>query len=153
MSENSLDPAALDFESVTPEEFAKLIKELSAKEMAEIMKGDLRLQILDAVFERMAKQFRPDRAAGVNALIRWVVQGETEVVYEVSVADGGCEVSKGATDKDASAMLTIDDADFLELVSGNASPVTQFFSRKLEIGGDIAFAAGLPRMFDIPKAS
>ncbi|CAM5262162.1 hypothetical protein SALBM135S_04655 [Streptomyces alboniger] len=57
--------AGLDFASVTPEEFARLVKELSDKEIAAIARdGALRTRVLREVFGRMERQFRPD-AAGV----------------------------------------------------------------------------------------
>ncbi|MGK5643344.1 SCP2 sterol-binding domain-containing protein, partial [Streptomyces sp. URMC 126] len=44
------------------------------------------------------------------------------------------------------------DAEFLRLVSGNASPVTMFMTRRLKLAGDVGLASGLTRYFDIPKA-
>jgi putative sterol carrier protein len=142
----------LDFAAVAPEEFARIVKGLSAKQLAEIMRGELRTRILGEVFGRMKQQFRPDAAAGLTALIRWKITGEGDAVYETAIADGTCEVSPGRSDAEPRTTLVMADAEFLKLVSGNANPVTMFMTRKLKVTGDVGLASGLTRYFDIPKA-
>lgn len=150
------DIAALDFASVTPEEFARIVKGLSTKEMQEIARDTaLRTRILKEVFGRMERQFKPDVASSLEALIRWKVTGQgdsPEAVYETKISDGTCTVTEGRSDADPRVTLVLGDADFLKLVSGNSSPVTMFMMRKVKIAGDVALAAGLTRYFDIPKA-
>ncbi|MEU6393145.1 SCP2 sterol-binding domain-containing protein [Streptomyces sp. NPDC046939] len=150
------DIAALDFASVTPEEFARLVKGLSTKEINEIARDSaLRVRVLAEVFGRMERQFKPEVAGSLQALIRWKVTGQGEVpdaVYETRIGDGTCTVTEGRSDAEPRVTLIMNDADFLKLVSGNASPVTLFMLRKVKIAGDVALAAGLTRYFDIPKA-
>ncbi|NEE38716.1 acyl-CoA synthase, partial [Streptomyces sp. SID7982] len=76
------DLSALDFAAVAPEEFARIVKGLSAKQLAEVMRGELRTRILGEVFGRMKQQFRPEAAGGLTALIRWKITGESDAVYE-----------------------------------------------------------------------
>ncbi|MFZ3570452.1 SCP2 sterol-binding domain-containing protein [Streptomyces sp. BH097] len=148
--------AALDFASVTPEEFARIVKGLSAKEINEIARDEaLRTRVLKEVFGRMERQFKPDVAGSLEALIRWKVAGQDEVpeaVYETKIANGTCTVTEGRSDAEPRVTLIMGDADFLKLVSGNSSPVTMFMMRKVKIAGDVALASGLTRYFDIPKA-
>ncbi|MFF1375988.1 SCP2 sterol-binding domain-containing protein [Streptomyces sp. NPDC058308] len=148
--------ADLDFASVTPEEFARIVKGLSGKEIAEIARdGALRARVLDEVFGRMERQFKPDAAGSLKALIRWKITGSGdngEAVYETDIADGTCAVREGRSDAEPRVTLVMADPEFLRLVSGNASPVTLFMMRKVKIAGDVALAAGLTRYFDIPKA-
>ncbi|GAA2336668.1 SCP2 sterol-binding domain-containing protein [Streptomyces kunmingensis] len=148
--------AALDFASVTPEEFARLVKGLSAKEISEIAEDStLRARVLKEVFGRMERQFKPDVAGSLEALIRWKVTGQgttPEAVYETKITGGTCTVTEGRSDAEPRVTLVMGDADFLKLVSGNSSPVTMFMLRKVKIVGDVALAAGLTRYFDIPKA-
>ncbi|WP_202501566.1 SCP2 sterol-binding domain-containing protein [Streptomyces sp. SID5785] len=150
------DIAGLDFASVTPEEFARLVKGLSAKEINEIARdAELRGRVLKEVFGRMERQFKPDVAGTLDALIRWKVtgQGDTpEAVHETRIANGTCTVTEGRSNAEPRVTLVMGDADFLKLVSGNSSPVTMFMMRKVKIAGDLALAAGLTRYFDIPKA-
>ncbi|MGW2228861.1 SCP2 sterol-binding domain-containing protein [Streptomyces formicae] len=148
--------AGLDFASVTPEEFAQIVKGLSGKEIAELARDvELRGRVLAEVFTRMERQFRPDAAGSLKALIRWKITGSgdnEEAVYETDIADGTCTVREGRSDADPRVTLILADAEFLKLVSGNASPVTMFMTRKVKIAGDVALASGLTRYFDIPKA-
>lgn len=147
--------AELDFASVTPEQFARIVKDLPAHEIARLAAdADLRDRVLDEVFARMERQFRPDVAGTLEALVRWQVLGDGDVrsCYETRLADRTCTVHKGRTDAEPRVTLTLKDADFLRLVSGNASPVQMFFTRKVKLQGDVALAATLTRYFAIPKA-
>ncbi|MEU0132784.1 SCP2 sterol-binding domain-containing protein [Streptomyces sp. NPDC006296] len=144
--------AGLDLAAVSPEDFARIVKGLSAGQLGEVMRGDLRTRVLSEVFGRMRQQFRPEAAGGLEALIRWKITGESEEVYETSIADGACTVSAGRSDAEPRTTLVMADAEFLRLVSGNANPVTMFMMRKLKVAGDVALASGLTRYFDIPKA-
>ncbi|WP_405939797.1 SCP2 sterol-binding domain-containing protein [Streptomyces sp. NBC_00726] len=144
--------AALDFAAVSPEEFARIVKGLSAKQLAEVMHGELRTRVLGEVFGRMKQQFRPEAAGALTALIRWKITGDTDVVYETSIADGRCAVSEGRSAAEPRTTLVMADAEFLKLVSGNGNPITMFMMRKLKVAGDVGLASGLTRYFDIPKA-
>ncbi|MFH9611893.1 SCP2 sterol-binding domain-containing protein [Streptomyces sp. NPDC017448] len=146
------DLARLDFAAVAPEEFARIVKGLSARQIAEVMRGELRTRILGEVFGRMKQQFRPEAAGGLTALIRWKVTGESDAVYETAIADGACEVTPGRSAAEPRTTLVMGDVEFLRLVSGNGNPVTMFMMRKLKVAGDVGLASGLTRYFDIPKA-
>ncbi|MEU7646771.1 SCP2 sterol-binding domain-containing protein [Streptomyces huasconensis] len=148
--------ARLDFASVTPDDFARMVKGLSGRQLAEISRdGALRARVLGEVFGRMERQFRPKAAGSLTALIRWTVTGDgagPDVVYETRIADGTCTVRQGRSAAEPRLTLAMADAEFLRLVSGNASPVMLFVTRKVRVTGDVALAAGLARYFDIPKA-
>jgi predicted lipid carrier protein YhbT len=146
--------AALDFAQVSPQEFAGIVKGMSGRRLAEAMQGELRLRILREVFARMQRQFRPDGAGSLKTLIRWRVGdgGDGPAVFEASIADGACTVAEGGTERAARVTLSMSDAEFLKLVSGNGNPVTMFMLRRLKVDGDVGMAAGLTRLFDIPKA-
>lgn len=146
------DLSKLDFAAVSPEEFARIVKGLSTEEIRVLARSELRGRVLSEVFRRMEQQFRPDNAGTTEALIRWKITGETEVVYETEIAHGTCRVSEGRSETEPRVTLMMGDAEFLRLASGNASPVTMFMTRKLKIAGDVALASGLTRLFDIPKA-
>ncbi|MFC7305448.1 SCP2 sterol-binding domain-containing protein [Streptomyces monticola] len=152
-SENLDNLADLDFAGVSPEEFAKIVKGLSNKEINEIAQDQtLRTRVLTEVFGRMERQFKPETAGTLKALIRWKIDGVSEAVYETDIQDGTCTVREGRSNAEPRVTLMMGDAEFLKLVSGNASPVTMFMMRKLKVAGDVALASGLTRYFDIPKA-
>jgi hypothetical protein len=144
----------LDFAEVSPQEFARLVKGLSGREIAAAFQGELRLRALREIFARMQRLFRPDAAGSLKALIRWRIEGEDgqTAVFETAVADGRCTATEGATDAEPRVTLALSDAEFLKLVSGNGNPVSMFIMRKIRITGDVGLAAGLTRLFDIPKA-
>ncbi|MEE1927064.1 SCP2 sterol-binding domain-containing protein [Streptomyces sp. TRM 70351] len=144
--------AGLDFAAVSPEEFAQLVKQLTAGEIEELMRGEFRARALGEIFARMERQFRPESAGSLTALIRWKITGETEAVYETAIDAGTCTVRAGRTEAEPRVTLVMGDAEFLRLVSGNGSPVTMFMTRKLKVAGDVGMASGLTRLFDIPKA-
>lgn len=143
---------ALDFAAVSPQEFARIVKGLSAKQLGEVMHGELRARVLGEVFGRMKQQFRPEAAGQLKALIRWKITGDTDTVYETAIADGACTISEGRSGAEPRTTLVMADAEFLKLVSGNGNPVTMFMMRKLKVAGDVGLASGLTRYFDIPKA-
>ena len=147
--------AGLDFGAISPQEFARLVKSLSAKQIAAEFQGELRLRALREIFARMQRLFRPDAAGSLRALIRWKVEGSAEdgtAVFETAIDAGVCTATEGASAGEPRVTLALTDAEFLKLVSGNANPVTMFVLRKIKIGGDVGLAAGLTRLFDIPKA-
>lgn len=147
--------AELDFASVTPGQFAELVKKLSARELRELGEdATLRARVLDEVFARMGRQFRPDAAGSLSAVIRWQITGANaaERVYETRIADRACTVQAGRTDAEPKVTLTLSDVEFLKLASGNASPITMFMTRKIKVVGDVSLAGRLNRYFDIPKA-
>jgi predicted lipid carrier protein YhbT len=150
---DKLDLDSLDLAAVSPEEFARIVKGLSGREIAEIAQDDmLRRRVIAEIFGRMERQFRPDAAGPLNAVIRWKVTGASDVVYETAVADRTLTVREGRSENEARVSLMLDDAAFLKLVSGNGSPVSMFITRKLKVVGDISLATRLPSLFDIPKA-
>jgi predicted lipid carrier protein YhbT len=146
--------SGLDFAAISPQEFARLVKGLGARELAEAFRGELRLRALREIFARMERVFRPDAAGSLRALIRWRVEGAEGIanVFETEIAEGRCVAREGDSGAEARVAFVLADAEFLKLVSGNANPVTMFVLRKIKISGDVALAAGLSRLFDIPKA-
>jgi predicted lipid carrier protein YhbT len=150
-----LDLDSLDFGSVEPNEFARIVKALPGTRIAELMTGPRRRRVLDEVFGRMETLFRPENARGKDALIRWrITDGDEDGgdVYETHIAHDACAVTSGRTDRTPQLSLTMAAPEFLKLVSGNASGPTLFFTRKLKLKGDIRLAGGLTYLFDIPKA-
>ena len=145
--------SGLDFGEISPREFARLVKMLTPREIAEAFQGELRLRALREIFARMERLFRPEAAGSLRALIRWRIEGaEDAALFETAIADGRCVASEGATADEPRVTLALADAEFLKLVSGNGNPVTMFVLRKIKISGDVGLAAGLTRLFDIPKA-
>lgn len=148
-----LDPST--FESMTPEEFAQTAKKMSDKEISEVMRGEHRVPILDAIFGRFPELFRPDKAAGTQGTIQFRVTGGPDDhpsdTYEIVVDDGTCVVSDAPGESyDVSLMLA--PPEFIKMATGRGNPTMLVMRGKIKVKGDIALAAKFPSLFDIPKA-
>jgi putative sterol carrier protein len=143
-----------DFSSVDPKQFAQIVKSAPDSKLKEVMSGEQRGKVLDAVFERMPKLFRADRAGSTNAVIHWNITealGGGVDTYELVIADGACTLSE-APGHDPKLALTMSPVDFLKVVSGNGNPVMMFMTGKLKAKGDLGLAANIANLFDMPKA-
>lgn len=148
----TLDLSTVDFAAMTPEEFARLVKQTPTRELAEAMAGPHRRAVLDEVFGRMSSRLRADRAGSLSAVIRWTITGDPGPdEYEQTIDNGSCTVG-APTEATPRLTITTDPVSFLKLVSGNASGPALFMTRKLKLAGDLALGAGLTGYFDIPKA-
>ena len=150
---DDLDLETLDFGSVQPAEFARIVKALPTRRIAELMGGPQRRRVLDEVFHRMHTLFNPGAAGSRDALIRWRISDGADggEVYETHIANGACTVTDGETGRSAQLSLTMAAPEFMKLVSGNASGPMLFFTGKLKAKGDIRLAGSLTYLFDIPK--
>ena len=149
MSDNAplLDPT-----TVTPEQFAKIVKETPRERLAELMSNpELRNAVLDEVFNRMGDHYKPGSASGV---IHWKIidkPGGGHDLYETVLDEQTCTVNKEPTHKPR-VTISLAAPELLKLASGNGSPTMMFFSGKLKVSGDFGFAAGLASMFNLPQA-
>jgi len=67
------------------------------------------------------------------------------------IADGKCVLSP-SPGQDPKLTVTVGPVDFLKVVSGNGNPMMMFMTGKLKAKGDLALAANIQQLFDIPKA-
>ncbi|GAA0507537.1 sterol-binding protein [Saccharopolyspora subtropica] len=139
--------------ALRPEQFARLISRASDDQIQAVMaRPELRERILDEVFRRMGEHYQPDRAGRTEAVVRWRIgTGDDLLRYECVLADGRCEVNKDPHHAPR-VTITVPPADFLKLASGNASAPMLFMTGRLRVAGDLGFAAGLSKLFQIPKA-
>ncbi|WP_034267924.1 SCP2 sterol-binding domain-containing protein [Haloechinothrix halophila] len=147
-----------DVESAT---FATLIATASRAQLDDVFaKPDLREALLNEAFQRMRQHVRPDRVGRLHAVVRWRltggdgnggIGGAGYDRYECHFADGGCTVRAGATDGTPRATITVSPVDFLRLTTRQATPAVLFVTGKLNVKGDLGFAAGLIRYFDLPS--
>ena len=150
----TIDVEQLDMRALSPEDFARLVKDASKSDLTELMSGEHRTRVLDAVFARMGERFRADRAPARPSAVHWHVTGRPDGgtdEYELMLENGACTVVSPPAHEPRTT-VTLDAVEFLKLVSGNASATTMFFTRKLTLSGDLGLGAGLTDMFDIPKA-
>ena len=147
---STIDPSEVD-----AAELARNMSQATDAQLAELMAGPLRDEILDEVFRRMADHFRADRAGDTDAVIHWRITGredDAHDVFETVIAGGACEARRGTTRDDSRVTFTISGAHFLRLVTGNAAGPMLFMRGKLKIDGDVLFAASAASLFEIPSA-
>jgi hypothetical protein len=149
-ADSPVDLAAFDADS-----FARLITRASAGQVTALMAAPgPRALVLGEVFRRMGEHYRPDRAAaGTRAVVHWRLTGGAAADgydrFETVIENGACTVSPDRT-RDPRVTITIGPAEFLKLITRNASAPVLFMTGKLRIRGDLAFAATLPTLFDLP---
>jgi putative sterol carrier protein len=108
--------------------------------------------VLDQIFAGMAEAFLPAKAAGQSAVIQYDVKaGGKAHSYQLKVADGTCQIAKGAGGP-ARVTLGLSLADFMRLVSGKLNGMQAFMSGKLKMQGDMMFAQTMQGWFQPPTA-
>ncbi|GAA2652443.1 SCP2 sterol-binding domain-containing protein [Paractinoplanes durhamensis] len=140
--------------SIGPKEFAQLVKSTPDSQIAEVMAGDARTKILDEVFNRMPQLFRAEKAGSTSAVIHWIITGGADGAsdtYETVIENGACTVTN-KPERDPKLAMTMDPLTFLKVVSGDGNPMMMFMTGKIKAKGDLALAANVAKLFDIPKA-
>jgi putative sterol carrier protein len=98
------------------------------------------------VFEQMPGRFRPDKAAGSNAVIQYDISGEGGGTWHAIIKDGACTVNQGPG-TNPNLTLSMSAQDWLDMVSNKQSGQMLFMSGKLKLKGDMGLAMKLGSMF------
>ena len=101
-----------------------------------------------AFFDQVAGTVDADKVQGMSATYQFNVTGDNGGEWTVAIADGAVTVAAGTTDS-PSITLTIDDANFLDLVAGKLNGQTAFLTGKLKIQGDMTLAMKLQSIFNL----
>ena len=99
-------------------------------------------------FESMGPRFKPERAAGTNAVIQYDISGEGGGTWHAVIKDGACAVAEGAGTNPA-LTLSMSAQDWLDMTSGKQSGQMLFMSGKLKLKGDMGLAMKLGSMFSM----
>jgi hypothetical protein len=150
--------AIADLESVTPEDFAKLIAAASDDELAAIVNGPARNLLLDEIFRRMAEHVDPVGIGGTNAIVHFKILDRPEELggghdhYEVVFDGGSCHASN-QPEREPNVTIKVGPQHFLKLASNQASGPVLFMTGKLQLEGDVMLASRLTSFFRIPSAA
>ncbi len=120
------------------------------------MRTPARRVVLESIFWQMPKHLDRERAARVQASVRWCITGRGDGgtdVYQLEIESGRCRITRGARSPDPRVTITVDGAEFLRLASGTSDPVQAYFKGRLSLAGDIMVAAKVASLFRIPSAS
>jgi putative sterol carrier protein len=145
-----IDPGAVD-----PVEMARAVSQTPDEQLRTGMRSEFRPIVLDEIFRRFPEYISAERTRGVDAAIKFKLTGRADGDadrYIVLIQDGSCRVERDGTAKPR-VTISLDGADFLKLVTGNANPPVMFLRGKLRVSGDLAFAARLITFFKIPSAA
>jgi putative sterol carrier protein len=145
----------VDLSSIDPAEIGKVVASTPDEQLAEGMKGPMRAQVIGEVFGRMKEFFKPENAQGQEAVVHWkITDGPGGAVdhWEIVVRNGELTVTDSPTETPR-VTLTMDGVSFLKLVTGAEPGPTMFMSGKLQLEGDMMFAANIQSMFTLPGGS
>lgn len=118
------------------------------------LRRPLRRAVLAAVFRMMPRRFDSARGASLAATVHWRVGGDQKHgpdEWQLRFEGGRCHVGR-ALDREPTTTLTLDDHDFLDLVTGQVSGPMLFLRRKLQVSGDLTLAIRLPTLLRVPGA-
>lgn len=103
--------------------------------------------VLEQVFNGMASRFRPDKAAGHEAVVQWDTRiGEETHSWQLHVADGSCVARRG-TEATPRVTLGMAAPDLLRFVAGQLDGMRAFMTGKLRVSGDLLFAQTMSSWF------
>jgi putative sterol carrier protein len=145
------------FQSVGPEDFAKLMSSVTDEQLGEMMSGPLRKQVLDEIFSRMADHVEQGKVGDTNAVVHFKIldrpedQGGGYDHYEVVFENGTAKLSE-SPERDADVTIKVDPVSFLKLASNRANGPTLFMTGKLKLEGDLMLAQRMTSFFRIPTA-
>lgn len=108
-------------------------------------------KLIDALVVHFATLLRPDKAAGVDAVIHvklWDRPGGGYDHRELVIHDGTCVASPTPT-HEPRLTLKVRPEDLRAIVSGKAGPKRLALRGRLRVLGDIAFGLKLTELFDL----
>lgn len=129
------------------------VAQASDERLARTMRGPLRRMLIWQIFSTMRRRFDPERAAGVDAVVEFRVQGGRHGRIDrrqVMIADGRCATSARATCA-PTLTLELDPVAFLRLVGGAIGAWRLVLAGRLKVRGDLILAIRLPRVLGIPS--
>lgn len=152
------EQAVANLEQVEPEQFAQLIAESSDEEIAAVIDGPQRKQVLDQIFRRMADHVEPEKIGETSAVVHFKIldrpeeQGGGYEHYEVVFEEGRCRAGD-APERAPNVTIKVGPVEFLKLAANKASGPTLFMTGKLKLEGDVMLASRLTGFFRIPTAA
>jgi len=99
-------------------------------------------------FDQLAGKVDASKIKGISAVYQFVITGDGGVERSVSIADGAMTVAEGKAEK-ANITLTMDAANFIDLIAGKLNGQTAFLTGKLKIQGDMTLAMKLQTLFSL----
>jgi len=93
----------------------------------------------------LPKNFDGSKAAGLTAVVQFLIKGENGGDWFMSIRDGKLEVARGNAET-PHITLTMKDADYVALVNGKLSGQRAFMTGKLKFKGDMTLGMKLQKL-------
>ncbi|SFQ95722.1 SCP2 sterol-binding domain-containing protein [Desulfoscipio geothermicus] len=88
----------------------------------------------------------PTKMAGVTATYQFNLSGDGGGSYNVVFNDGTAQINEGVADN-PNIIISMEAADFQDLVSGKLDAMGAFMTGKLKVEGDMSLAMRLQALF------
>jgi len=94
-------------------------------------------------FEKtLPSRFKPEKAAGIDITVQVNITGPNGGDWVVTIKDQKLEVKEG-TNSSPTLLLTMEEADYMDLINGKMSGEKAFFTGKRKLKGNIGLALRL----------
>jgi putative sterol carrier protein len=100
------------------------------------------------IFTQMPSRFRPDKAAGTNAVVQYDISGDGGGTWHAVIKDGACTVNTGPA-TNPNLTLQVSAQDWIDVTTGKQNPQMLFMSGKLKLKGDMGLAMKLGSLFQM----
>lgn len=98
------------------------------------------------ILNKLPGAFVPASADGTSCVIQFSVASPAHVV----IGDGACTVVQGAAPS-PDLTVTMEDEDFVAMMTGKLNGMQAFMTGKLQIDGDLMLAQKMSKFFDPAK--
>jgi putative sterol carrier protein len=95
--------------------------------------------------KKLPETFDGSKAAGLTAVVQFVIQGDNGGDWYMSIRDGKLDVGRGIAES-PHITLTMKDADYVALVNGKLSGQKAFMTGKLKFKGDMTLGMKLQKL-------
>lgn len=88
-------------------------------------------------------RIKGEKAAAINAIYEFQISGASGGTWVVDLTVPGGKVTTGSADGKANCTITMEDENFIKLVTGQLNPQMAFMTRKLKVAGNMGLALKL----------
>ncbi len=103
---------------------------------------------LQAIMDKVAKSFQPDKAAGVDAIVQFHISGAQGGDWAATIRNSQLQVTPGTVEKPR-LTLTANSQDIINMFSGKLNPMQAYMMGKVKASGDMGFAMKLAELFKL----
>ncbi len=104
---------------------------------------------LQALMQQAINAFQPEKAAGVDAKIQFLITGSQGGDWVATIQNQKLTVDPG-TVQNPNLTLAADTVDIFNLVNGKLNPMQAYMQGKVQVKGDMGLAMRLAGLFKMP---